>query len=107
VAHNSKVGKGVCYTTLEEFAEGLPVEVLRSADSLQHLADMKRRIEAAKAAGVAYGVLFSNCEHFSTWVYSGQADSPTLKILLGLLLAIGVFGYLFFDEQSNPSRRRY
>jgi len=91
VAHNSKTSRGVGIVSVEQFAQGNPIKVLRTPSSGEQQNVILQRVDSAIAAGVRYYLLVGNCEHFSTWCYTGAAESPSLQtaaaILAGVVMA--------------------
>jgi len=90
VIHNSKHGGGVCIVTLDEFSCGNEIFINRRAISEAHRQAIIAR--AVGALGHPYGVL-ENCEHFTTWCYTGIAESRQLQnavLAAGVTLGLGL-----------------
>ncbi len=107
VVHNSKGGGGVGITSIEQFGQGNLVNILWSPESLEHLQIIFERANLALRVGVKYFVLNGNCQHFTTWCYTGEPQSPTLQV------SVAVVGFAFFvgaiidDSTKRKSRERH
>ena len=93
VAHNAK-GVGVTTSYWNDFAEGQTVYLHQRAVSEVHVQAILERIH--RNHGKPYFLFAQNCEHYASLVFTGKAESPTVKqwgalAVFGLLLAL-LFG---------------
>lgn len=92
VVHHGQGGPRV--DTLNAFAQGLPVKVIRTTDRRQQW-EILQRIQSRLRHPPAYRLLDSNCEHFVSDVLGTQKESRQINGLavIGLLFAgIAAFG---------------
>lgn len=86
VVHNAK-GLGVKETSLCEFADGQPYEILDWPDYSIGIA----RVQRARALlGRPYDLLNFNCEHFVALACGRSPTSPQLRSTIGGLLLGGI-----------------
>ena len=104
MAHNSKRDGGVSVTTLEQFAQGNRAHILRSPQSPEHLQAILQRAALALSVGVGYLALLENCQHFTTWCYTGKAESPTVQF--GVALGTLVLGAIIANANNPRPRKR-
>ncbi len=87
VLHNTP-GRGEHVTSLEEFADGKRVTLVRAAcDESRH-----RAASAAPRSDRRYNLFTHNCEHTASRVTLGRAESPQLR---GWVAGIGVAALAF------------
>jgi hypothetical protein len=100
MVHNSKRGGGVCEVSLEEFSGGNPVFLNRRAPSPEYAEAVVSR--AYSLLGKPYNAVFHNCEHFTTWAFTGVPKSEQLQAL-GWIAAIGIatIGLLASDSETH------
>jgi hypothetical protein len=106
VAHNSKREGGVSLTTLEQFAHGNRAHILRSPQSPEHLQAILQRADLALSVGVGYLALYENCQHFTTWCYTGKAESPTVQLGVALVGTLLVGTIIANANKPQPRKRR-
>jgi hypothetical protein len=99
--HNSKRGGGVCTVSLEEFSGSNPVFLSRRPPSPEYAAAVVRRAESQ--VGQPYNALFQNCEHFTTWAFSGVPQSGQLQTI-GWIVAIGAVAAGLMASDSGADR---
>jgi hypothetical protein len=99
--HNSKRGGGVCTVSLEEFSGGNPVFLSRRPPSPEYAAAVVSR--ARSQLGQHYSALFQNCEHFTTWAFSGVPQSGQLQTI-GWIVAIGAVAAGLMASDSRADR---
>ena len=90
VAHNMK-GVGITKSYWNDFAEGQAVLLHRRADSQAHIQEILTRIN--RNIGKPYYLFAQNCEHFASLVFTGKAESPTVKgwgVLAGCVALIAL-----------------
>jgi hypothetical protein len=76
VAHNRK-GIGVITSYWNDFSEGQTVYLQRRASSNQHVWEILARVQSNM--GKKYSLFAQNCEHFASLVFTGKAESPTVR----------------------------
>lgn len=86
IAHNMK-DTGTTVTNWDGFSGGMPVFLHQHAFSDQHVWEMVERINAN--LNKPYYLFSQNCEHFASFVFTGNAESPTVKNV-GFLALTGV-----------------
>jgi len=98
--HNSKRGGGVCIVSLEEFSGGNPVFLNRRPSSPEYAEAVVSR--AQSQLGQPYSALLQNCEHFTTWAFTGVPQSEQLRAI-GWIAAIGAVavGIMASDSEGN------
>ena len=102
VVHN--VEPGVVLTPFEDFARARPVEVVDAPCSLEQQRSILER--AYSQIGHPYDLLVANCEHFATWAFYGEPESPQLKRYLAgaCALGLGLWGLRALGGDSTPRR---
>jgi hypothetical protein len=100
--HSDK--RGVVLTQFEDFANDRWVEVVDTPHSPEHQRAILER--AYSQIGRPYNVFFANCEHFATWAFYGEPESPQLKRYLAGACAIGLglWGLRALGGESGPCR---
>ncbi len=101
IVHNSKRGGGVCIVSIEEFSGGNPVFLHRRPASPEHVEAVVSR--ATSQLGQPYSALFQNCEHFTTWAFTGVPESEQLQVI-GWIAAIGAVAVGVLTSDSEGSR---
>ena len=96
VIHNTK-GGGVAVADWYEFAGSNPVLLHRSPDSPTHATQVVARAEAN--VGKPYALFAQNCEHFSSFAFSGVAESESLQAV-GVMIA-SVFAVAFLTSDGR------
>ena len=84
---------GVSLRPLEEVAAGDPVEVVARPQSAEHANHIVER--AYSQIGKRYDLISQNCEHFSSWCYSGKPRSIQLQgfgFLAAVIAGIVILG---------------
>jgi len=89
--HNSKDRGSVVRTSLDEFAQGNPVELERASKSWEVSAILSRA--ESQIGKKSFSLREWNCEDFVTWVFEGvprspQRDSVVAAGLVGVLAAL-------------------
>lgn len=87
VIHSGKRG-GVCIVNWEAFEQGQQVRLRRKPTSAGHAHQILSL--AASALNHPYSWHEANCEHFTSWCYSGGVDAKSETLQTGVLVA-GVF----------------
>jgi hypothetical protein len=76
---------GVVATSLEEFCQGRPIEILTEPSSPEH---QKMVLATAEVnIGRPYNLFSANCEHFASHCYTHKSESPQLR---GHVLALSL-----------------
>jgi len=90
VLHSTE--EGVVRTSLDEFALGREVVVVKAPAALEQRRAILER--ARSQIGHPYDVLFANCEHFATWAFYGAPESPQLRkyVAGACLFGLGLWG---------------
>lgn len=103
--------RGACVrrTSLEEFAKGGRVEVVRR----RHPVDPEAVIQRAESrlGETSYNLLWNNCEHFARWCETGESKSRqvrrVLRVAAGACVATGcVAGAIVARNLLAMGRRR-
>lgn len=85
--------RGVHVSTLEEFADGRPLELVAVPQSVEH---QQMILETALLNEDQPYMLFNkNCQHFASHCYTHKAESPQLQqgvLLAGLVVAAFALG---------------
>lgn len=87
VAHNMK-GKGVVQSCWQDFSEGQTVVLHRRATSHMHVQQILQRVYAN--LGQPYFLIAQNCQHFASLVFTGKAESPSVKVVGGLAVVAAI-----------------
>lgn len=105
VVHNSKQHGRVVEESLDVFAAGADIKVVaRAAEGWGP--EVVRRARAY--LGQAYNLLFFNCEHLVSLAMEGEAKSPALRAVLGLLALFGLVGAAAYDQRGwDPAVGRH
>ncbi len=94
IIHNDKIA-GISLTDWASFAPSGVVQLYRRPDSPEQATDIIRR--ADNQIGKPYNLFSQNCEHFTSWAYSGVPVSEQLQ--LAALIGIGALALkLAFSE---------
>ena len=108
VLHNSKRRGGVNLSAIEQFASGNGFSIRRSPESPQHRAIILERATLALSVGVPYFALNENCQHFTTWCYTGKPESPTIQLsVVALIGGAMLFGNLMGDSNKPKPRKKH
>ncbi len=88
VTHTTLRHGGVVVTTLDEFCEGRPIDIVAQPASVEH----QQLILATANANIGkpYALLNCNCEHFASFCYTQEAESRQVQsaaVALGLVSA--------------------
>lgn len=92
IAHNMK-GKGVIQSSWLDFSENQPVQLYRRAASHQHVQQILQR--AYSSLNAPYFLLTQNCQHFASFAFTGNAESPAVRAVGGagaVALLFALFG---------------
>jgi hypothetical protein len=85
VVTHATQNQGVGATTLEEFCQGRPVEIVAQPSSQEH---QQMILATAKVnIGKAYHLVNANCEHFASYCYTHKSESRQLQ---GHIVALGL-----------------
>lgn len=76
----------------EEFAAGQTITVETDGVDYWIYLEMSKRAEKAKEQSAVYHFIFNNCEHFVSYVRTGERNSPQLQ---KAVVKIGI-GYLLY-----------
>ncbi|MCI0627786.1 MAG: lecithin retinol acyltransferase family protein [Acidobacteria bacterium] len=79
-------------TSLEEFTEGQPFDVVWAPTTAQEQEFMIARARHG-IAKVRFDLLESNCEDFVNWVRTGVAYSETRSLIFVSLITLLAFGF--------------
>jgi hypothetical protein len=87
VTHTTLRDGGVVVTTLDEFCEGRPIEIVARPASVQH----QQLILATALANVGkpYALVNRNCEHFTSHCYTHKAESRQIQTPAAALGLVG------------------
>ncbi len=86
----SKRFKVICEVTDEVFSGG----GLLNRHPLQGMIDRTAITKAARSRlGERYDMVFSNCEHFVSWVVNGKPESPQVKYWVSTIIAGAAIGF--------------
>jgi Lecithin retinol acyltransferase len=98
VTHTTLRHGRVVVTTLDEFCEGRPIDIVAQPASFQH----QQVILATANAnlGTHYALLNSNCEHFASHCYTHKAESRQLQ---GAAVVLGLVGAAALVMNSSRS----
>jgi len=80
--------RGVVWTTFEEFSLGREVQIVDVPATLEHQRVVLQR--AWSQIGHPFDLLIANCEHFASWAFYGEAESPQLKKYVGAAILGGL-----------------
>ncbi|WP_369983843.1 hypothetical protein [Thalassolituus sp.] len=90
--------EGICIASLDEFEDNLPVSSVHVGE--HHHSGAVQRANALLMAGKAYNVLTLNCQHVTSFIATGDAQSKELQsVLIGLGLGY-LLGATAFKTQS-------
>ena len=85
----SKRFKVICEVTDEVFSGG----GFLNKHPLQGIVDRNALIKAARSRlGERYHIVFSNCEHFVSWVVNGKPKSPQVKYWVSTIIVGAAIG---------------
>src|SRR5437879_2334025 len=85
IIHNTK-GGGVSLADFYEFADQNVVILHRRASTAQHAAQVVTRAEVN--IGKPYFLFAQNCGHFTSFAFTGQAESESVKALAWMGLGV-------------------
>jgi hypothetical protein len=91
VAHNMK-SRGVTASDWYEFSGGGVVFLHRRHSTIIEVQASLARIEYS--LGQPYHLFAQNCEHFTSFVFSGKAESETLRTVGTIAACVLVIGWL-------------
>ena len=79
VAHYLE-GREILRSTLEEFSQGQPLQVINHAEASPVGVTLRRAM--GRLGEQDYNLLFNNCEHFATWCKTGRHRSGQVDSVL-------------------------
>ncbi len=88
VIHYRKPSETVERTSIETFARGKPIQVLRYPK--RYIPDTVIQRAESRLGEQNYNLLFNNCEHFATWCMTGISKSQQVENFIPMLSYINV-----------------
>ena len=78
----------ICITTLEKFADGCPVSVMKFPNEKCFSADEVITRARSRLNKSGYDLSFNNCDHFATWCKTGEHHSKQVDFVKNMVIAV-------------------